>query len=109
MSPAFPFAIGDPPQPSGPVLVVLTALAVVELGLLAVALWRWWRTPAERLSANRWVWLVLVVALSFLGPVAFLAAGRRPAPVTEPPPGARPAAGAETADVVAALYGGDRR
>ena len=109
MSPAFPFAIGDPPQPSGPVLVVLTALAVVELGLLAVALWRWWRTPAERLSANRWVWLVLVVALSFIGPVAFLAAGRRPAPVTEPPPGARPAAGAGTADVIAALYGGDRR
>ena len=65
--------------------------------------------PAERLSANRWVWLVLIVALSFIGPVAFLAAGRRPAPVTEPPPGKRPAAGAGTADVVAALYGDDRR
>ena len=107
MSPASPSAVANPP--GGPVLAVLAALAVVELGLAAVALWRWWRTPAERLSANRWVWLVLVVALSFIGPVAFLAAGRRPAPVTEPPPGARPAAGAGTADVVAALYGGDRR
>ena len=107
MSPTFPSAVADPP--GGPVLAVLAALAVVELGLLAVALWRWWRTPAERLSANRWVWLVLVVALSFIGPVAFLAAGRRPALVTEPPPGARPAAGAGTADVIAALYGGDRR
>lgn len=107
MSSAFPSAVADPP--SGPVLVVLAALAVVELGLAAVALWRWWRTPAERLSANRWVWLVLVVALSFIGPVAFLAAGRRPAPVTEPPPGERPAAGAGTADVAAALYGDDRR
>lgn len=108
MSPASPSAVADPP--GGPVLAVLAALAVVELGLAAVALWRWWRTPAERLSANRWVWLVLVVALSFIGPVAFLAAGRRPAPVTEPPPGARPAADAgTTADVVAALYGGDRR
>ena len=107
MSPTFPSAVADPP--GGPVLAVLAALAVVELGLAAVALWRWWRTPAERLSANRWVWLVLVVALSFIGPVAFLAAGRRPAPVTEPPPGERPAAGAETADVVAALYGDDRR
>mgnify|MGYP000917835852 CR=1 FL=1 len=107
MSPASPSAVANPP--GGPVLAVLAALAVVELGLAAVALWRWWRTPAERLSANRWVWLVLVVALSFIGPVAFLAAGRRPAPVTEPPPGVRPAAGAGTADVVAALYGGDRR
>ena len=107
MSPASPSAVANPP--GGPVLAVLAALAVVELGLAAVALWRWWRTPAERLSANRWVWLVLVVALSFIGPVAFLAAGRRPAPVTEPPPGERPAAGAGTADVVAALYGDDRR
>ena len=107
MSSAFPSAVADPP--SGPVLAVLAALAVVELGLAAVALWRWWRTPAERLSANRWVWLVLVVALSFIGPVAFLAAGRSPGGGSVTGAGRRPAAGAGTADVVAALYGDDRR
>ena len=69
MSPTFPSAVADPPD--GPVLAVLAALAVVELGLAAVALWRWWRTPTERLSANRWVWLALIVLLSLVGPLAF--------------------------------------
>ena len=36
MSPTFPSAVADPP--GGPVLTVLAALAVVKLGLAAVAL-----------------------------------------------------------------------
>ncbi len=91
-------------QPSGPVLAVLVIAVVVEVGLAATALWRWWRTPTERLSANRWVWLALIVLLSLVGPLAFLAAGRRPAPATDP----RGAGTVRADDAVAALYGSER-
>ena len=91
-------------SPSGPVLAVLVVAVVVEVGLAATALWRWWRTPTERLSANRWVWLALIVLLSLIGPLAFLVAGRRPAPVTGP----RGAGTVRADDAVAALYGGER-
>ena len=91
-------------SPSGPVLSVLVVAVVVEVGLAATALWRWWRTPTERLSANRWVWLALIVLLSLVGPLAFLAAGRRPAPATDP----RGAGAVRADDAVAALYGGER-
>ncbi len=91
-------------SPSGPVLTVLVVAVVVEVGLAATALWRWWRTPTERLSANRWVWLALIVLLSLVGPLAFLAAGRRPAPATDP----RGAGTVRADDAVAALYGSER-
>ena len=91
-------------SPSGPVLAVLVIAVVVEVGLAATALWRWWRTPTERLSANRWVWLALIVLLSLVGPLAFLAAGRRPAPATDP----RGAGTVRADDAVAALYGSER-
>ena len=91
-------------SPSGPVLTVLVVAVVVEVGLAATALWRWWRTPTERLSANRWVWLALIVLLSLVGPLAFLAAGRRPAPATDP----RGAGTVRADDAVAALHGSER-
>ena len=91
-------------SPSCPVLTVLVVAVVVEVGLAATALWRWWRTPTERLSANRWVWLALIVLLSLVGPLAFLAAGRRPAPATDP----RGAGTVRADDAVAALYGSER-
>ena len=91
-------------SPSGPVLAVLVVAVVVEVGLAATALWRWWRTPTERLSANRWVWLALIVLLSLVGPPDCLAAGRRPAPATDP----RGAGAVRADDAVAALYGGER-
>ena len=50
------------------------------------------------------LWLALIVLLSLVGPLAFLAAGRRPAPATDP----RGAGTVRADDAVAALYGSER-
>jgi len=63
--------------PSLWVLVIL--LAILELGLLAYALVVWART--RYFNGSKWLWLVLIVVLEIVGPVAFLVAGRAEPPV----------------------------
>lgn len=63
--------------------VALVVLVVVQAGLLVAALVVLARTPAERLTLPRWAWALVVLLGSAVGPIAFLAAGRRPAPVAD--------------------------
>ena len=62
---------------TGIVLVVLGVVLVVELVFLAVGVIVWARTPDDRMPRpNKWVWLVLILFVQIIGPVAFLFARR---------------------------------
>lgn len=73
---------------------VVALLLITQLTLLVIALVVLLRTPVDRLRhAGRPVWLIVILFLSFIGPLAFLFLGRRRAEPTEPaePPTADPA------------------
>ena len=95
-------------MPSGPALAVLAVLAVVQVTLLVVGLVTWLRTPEGRFAGNRYLWLVLVLAVGVIGPVVFLVAGRRPEQATDPAP-VRGEVPDRTASAVDDLYGGRDR
>jgi len=50
-------------------------LAIVQVGLMVFALVDWARRSHTR-YLNRWVWLVIIVILNTLGPVAYFLLGR---------------------------------
>ncbi len=64
-------------------LIAIAVMAVIEVALLVTALVVLVRTPPSRLTLPMWVWIVIIVIVSTLGPIAFLVAGRRP-PEAEP-------------------------
>ena len=77
-------------------LVAITVVTVAELALRVVALVVLVRTPRERLQLGaRWPWVLMILLVNLVGAVAFLAAGRRPAPADEPHPGGDPASRAD--------------
>jgi len=55
--------------------LLIAPLAILQLGLMAFALMDWVRRPRTR-YLNRWVWLVIIVIFSILGPVAYFLLGR---------------------------------
>lgn len=69
--------------PSG-LLIPLAVLIAVQLGLQIFALVKLFRTPDDRLTAKRWVWLVIILLGEIIGAVIFLAVGRKPAPAEDP-------------------------
>ncbi len=83
-------------------LIVVGVLIVLEVALLAVALIAWVRTPEDGFSANRWMWLVIILAAQTIGPIVFLLFGRRP-PTVEVP--RTPPSGDATGRAVDLLYG----
>lgn len=64
-------------------LLALAVVLVAEITLWVVALTVLFRTPQERLTLPRWVWVLIIVAVQIIGAVVFLLAGRRPAEVDE--------------------------
>lgn len=88
---------------SGTMTAVLAGAATIQLALLTAALWRWSRTPEDRLTLGRWPWLAIILLLSMVGPIAFLAAGRGPGPLSEAPRAERARGAVE--DAVADVYG----
>lgn len=55
--------------------LLIAPLAILQLGLMIFALVDWTRRPQTR-YLNRWVWLVIIIVLSILGPVAYFFLGR---------------------------------
>jgi heme/copper-type cytochrome/quinol oxidase subunit 4 len=88
--------------PAG-VLVAIGALALVQVVLDVIALVDLYRRPVERVVFdNKWIWVVLILLVSTIGPILYLVVGRKPAAVdgtVAPPSGTRPA------DVADSLYG----
>ena len=94
-------------------LIILGVVLVVELAFLAVGVIAWARTPDDRMPRpNKWVWLVLILFVQIIGPVAFLlvrrSEARYAAAAVEQPeslPGPRHAARNTASDTADLLYG----
>lgn len=83
-------------------IALITALFVVEFGLLAAAWIVLFRTPAARLTLPKWAWAVICLA-QFIGPIAFFAAGRKAHQVADTAP--HPDSASTTERVLDDLYG----
>lgn len=55
---------------------LILALASLQLSLLATALWDIYRRPAEQIKGSKWAWAAASL-VSFVGPLAYFAFGRR--------------------------------
>ena len=57
------------------IVLLLLPLLLIQLGLLAYGVWDW--SHRRQFSyVDRWVWLVIIVLISILGPLAYLLLGR---------------------------------
>ena len=60
---------------TGAALIVIVALALVELALVVVCLVDIVRRPAV-LGGRKWIWVVVVLLFNLVGPIVYLAIGR---------------------------------
>jgi hypothetical protein len=91
---------------SAGVLAFFGVLGVIQIALLVIALVVLLRTPNERLVFGiKWPWVLIVVLISMIGPIVFLAVGRRPAPVVDPSAGASAPYGDVSYRTIQNLYG----
>jgi hypothetical protein len=87
-------------------LVALGVVFVAEIVLAVYAFRDLYRRPNSQLAfGNKWIWVAIIVVLlnSGIGPIIYLVAGRKPAPVAEVAPHRPAASRAENA--ADALYG----
>ena len=86
------------------VVALLAVVALAQITLDIIALVDLYRRPADRvLIGNKWVWLAVILLVSFIGAILYLLAGRKPAEVAEP---AATRASSPNATLVAdSLYG----
>jgi len=61
---------------TGPQKVGIVVMTMVQLGLLAGALWDIRKRPAEEINGNKWVW-VGVSLINYVGPLAYFKYGRK--------------------------------
>jgi hypothetical protein len=54
---------------------LLIPLAIIELGLMIVALWD--LIKREETRGPKWMWVLVIVLLNFIGPIVYLVAGRQ--------------------------------
>jgi len=67
------------------VRAIIGGLVIVQIILDVVALRVLFTTPPERLRyLGRWPWAAVILFVSTIGPILFLAMGRHPAPVADP-------------------------
>lgn len=69
---------------SGGALVAVVVLVIAQVALLVVGLVDLVRRPAV-LGGHKWVWLIVMLLFSVIGPIIYLAVGRVPAPVAQQP------------------------
>lgn len=83
---------------------LLMGLVVVQLLLWLVCLVWWARTPAGRMTLPKPAWLLVILMVNGIGPLAWIVAGRRPAPVDDH----LPATHTDARQAVDTLYGQQR-
>ena len=67
-----------------PALIALAAVVLVEIALYLIALIDLYRRPTSQVVAeNKWIWLAIILLVSGLGAIVYLAIGRKPAPAPE--------------------------
>ena len=57
------------------VWLLIAPLAILQLGLMVLAVVDWARRSRTR-YLDRWVWLLIIVLFSLLGPIAYFFLGR---------------------------------
>ncbi len=61
------------------VTLLIAIAALVQIALLVWAFVLWLKTDESRLTLQpRWIWLVIILLINTIGPIAFLIAGRKP-------------------------------
>lgn len=92
-----------------PLLIVLAVLAIVEIGLDLVALVDLYRRPTPQVViGNKWIWVAIILLVNLLGPILYLAIGRKAAPAIESSVAAgRP--GKQVDNIIDSLYGTNDR
>ena len=84
-------------------LIIVIALSLQAL-LAAVSLLVLVKTPTQRVQFGRkWPWVLIILVANTIGPILFLAVGRRPAPVAD----IAAQAPANVASTVQGLYGSE--
>ncbi|MDB5820742.1 MAG: hypothetical protein JWQ11_4382 [Rhizobacter sp.] len=79
----------------GVVLLLEVVLAVLALADLA-------RRPVATVGlGNKWIWVAIIVLVNLLGPILYLAVGRRPAVATDEPRAPK----RSSTDIADELYG----
>lgn len=69
-----------------PLLIGMGILLLVQLALAAVALVNLYRRPAATVATgNKWIWVAVVLLLSFIGPILYFAIGRKQAQAIDRP------------------------
>jgi hypothetical protein len=59
-------------------VVAIGGLVLVQLALMIAALVSVIRTPAERLRAPKWLWVLVIVFGELIGPIVYFAVARKP-------------------------------
>jgi hypothetical protein len=90
--------------PAG-VLVVLGLVLIAELALGVFALVDLVRRPRTGVVfGNKWVWVAIIVLVNLVGPILYLAIGRKPGPPVDETPSVT-AGGTTMRSVADELYG----
>ena len=63
--------------PLSTLLPLLVPLIILELVLIIVALVDLIRREPGRIRGNKWMWVVIILVVGTLGPIAYLIAGRK--------------------------------
>ena len=89
----------------GWVLVVLGLLVVAQITLDVIALLDLYRRPSQQVVfANKWIWVAIVLLVNTVGPILYLAVGRKPPPVAHDA-AAPPSPPVRAEDIADVLYG----
>ena len=55
-------------------LPLLIPILLIQLALVVIALWDLWKREATR--GPKWVWLLVILLVNFIGPIIYLVIGR---------------------------------
>ncbi|WP_449648121.1 PLD nuclease N-terminal domain-containing protein [Rhodoglobus sp.] len=85
------------------VLIGVSAVLLIQIALGVAALVDLYRRPAATIATgNKWIWVVVIVISSFIGPILYFAIGRKSAQAIYQPPTDKKRSSTDIAD---ALYG----
>jgi len=86
-------------------LVALSVLALVQITLDVIALLDLYRRPTEQVVlGNKWIWVAIVLLVNTIGAILYLAAGRKPAAISESA-APSPSSAVRTENIADSLYG----
>lgn len=61
---------------SAQLIVLLVPVAVIQIGLLVIAL-RDLIRRRQVVGGNKWIWALVIIFVNFIGPIIYLLAGRK--------------------------------